>query len=506
MPRILLEDQFGEFIADRSKIVTESTEAGRSVKRIAGRISVCDHVNGNNRRYPRRVWEKNLQDGSILRKLIEKNAAWGLLEHPSDGKVDLRSPIAVRLVSIKLEESGDVTGEIRVLPTPEGMRLQALIDEGYNPTVSTRGYGSIKSEDGVDVVCEDYVCEGADVVSTPSVATAVMNPVESQQPARSSISSPLKPVTESSSSPQPSAAATSASAVRQSTQPRPMDIKQIRERLEVLRGVDATKLSPQRFAEGMTQFAELHREVSRLVGENPALQWDGSQLHEELTSQETSWAKHISDTKQSAATLRENGARLVKVATAVATTALTYKQRLSDAVNKVTRLTKLVEALTKRGQGWKRRSESVSAQLSALREDYQLATDGLDLLASKYNTDMVRVGRRLLELEFAEKVSSPDVSKLLKEAKHPDDLVRIREQHLSPKKPATPAANGNQPAPVETPSASTPAAPAVTEARAAAPVANVVAEGQSTAEVRGPINCMHESVGIARRLSESTAV
>ena len=45
------------FTVDRTKTpVTESRPTG-SVTRIPGRLSVCDCVNGNNRRYGKRVWE-----------------------------------------------------------------------------------------------------------------------------------------------------------------------------------------------------------------------------------------------------------------------------------------------------------------------------------------------------------------------------------------------------------------------------------------------------------------
>jgi hypothetical protein len=82
------------FIADKQRIVTESLPGGITRTRIPGRISLCDTVNGNGRRYSKPVWEKNLAPGSILMQSIAKSAAFGLLEHPKDGQVNWNSPIS----------------------------------------------------------------------------------------------------------------------------------------------------------------------------------------------------------------------------------------------------------------------------------------------------------------------------------------------------------------------------------------------------------------------------
>ena len=166
------------FIVNRSEKFISEERNGVCFTRIPGRFSVCDSVNGNNRRYPKKVWEKNLNDGSMLKLSIQKNGAFGLLEHPADGKISLQSPICILVTDAKLQTGNDsaskqrvdeVVGEIIVLNTAEGQKLRALIEVGYNPLVSSRGFGSVvKASDGVDEVQEDYVCEGWDVVLKPS--------------------------------------------------------------------------------------------------------------------------------------------------------------------------------------------------------------------------------------------------------------------------------------------------------------------------------------------------
>lgn len=178
MPRQLLCDSL-EFkpSADSTKSITEALAAGnrKFPLPISGRLSVCDSLNGNGRKYPKRVWEKNLSEGSELQTGIKRRSAFGLLEHPGDGKMDLRSPISHVLTKVWMEGS-EIFGEITLINTAEGHKLAALIETGYNPTVSSRGYGSVeKNAAGEDIVQEDFVCESWDVVFTPSFKTAELD-------------------------------------------------------------------------------------------------------------------------------------------------------------------------------------------------------------------------------------------------------------------------------------------------------------------------------------------
>jgi hypothetical protein len=183
MPILLVEGERGAvpFIVDRKTPFVTENRNGISFTRIPGRFSICDSVNGNNRRYPRKVWEKNLAEGSALRESIKKSAAFGLLEHPADGKISLQSPICLLVTDAQLTESKDATGkpinevigEIMVVNTADGQKLKALIDTGYNPLVSSRGFGSVvKTSEGVDEVQDDYICEGWDCVLRPSFENA----------------------------------------------------------------------------------------------------------------------------------------------------------------------------------------------------------------------------------------------------------------------------------------------------------------------------------------------
>jgi len=176
------------FIVDRESnglikgLITEDIGNGRILTHIPGTLSLSDIKNGNNRRYPKRVWEKNLQSGSILQNSIQERSAWGSLEHPANGKIDLNSPLCIVVTEALLVPTGLVHGKITVLNTPEGSKLRALIEAGWNPKVSSRGYGSLlRAADGVDDVQDDYICEGWDVVGRPSFLQAQLNPLAGKQ-------------------------------------------------------------------------------------------------------------------------------------------------------------------------------------------------------------------------------------------------------------------------------------------------------------------------------------
>jgi hypothetical protein len=56
-----------------------------------------------------------------------------------------------------------------VIDTPLGKIVKNLMDEGIKFGVSSRGLGSLKEENGVNIVCEDfYLVTPADIVSDPS--------------------------------------------------------------------------------------------------------------------------------------------------------------------------------------------------------------------------------------------------------------------------------------------------------------------------------------------------
>lgn len=540
MRQYLAEGYTGSFpfIVDRSKpIVSESKGDGHNVWRIPGRFSECDKVNGNNRRYKRPVWEKNLAEGSTLQTLIKENAAFGLLEHPTDGKVDLQSPISHAVTKAVMELDGTITGEITIIDCGEnspGRKLKALIEFGYNPRVSSRGFGTlVKASDGVDDVQEDYVCEGWDVVVKPSFDNARLDPaaspaiktvlgkdsaetVQISTAEAKTVKEDLEtaPKAEKPAAPAPSAEALSATAP---TTPKPvtesssMNITETKARIAALKAADTSKLSPTQFAEGVAQMASLHNEVATYVAEDAKRSYEGSKLHKELETIESTWEDSQNAPAKDAAKLREDRNKVLHVAKSLVETALKYKGALAEQMKANAAQTKLVEELTTNGTGWMELANKRKERLDFTGRKYQVACEALMIMSNRYKDDMTTVSRHALTLEFKAKLDAkPELQTALKEAKTPQDVLAIREQLVE--KPAEQAVTtgtppSTEPKKEETPATTTesktaPAAAApVTETtpKAAAPVSVVVEE-----TYRNP-RSVTEATEMAKRLSLASA-
>ena len=468
MPQPLLEGVRGAvpFIVDRSQPFLTETRNGKTFSRIPGRFSICDSVNGNNRRYPKKVWEKNLAEGSQLKQAIAKNAAFGLLEHPSSGQISLQSPICIAVTDARLQQGKDakgntvdeVVGEITVLNTAEGQKLSALIEFGYNPLVSSRGFGSIvKTSDGIDEVQDDYVCEGWDPVLKPSFETAELWPDRTSQEAKlpvkeavitehNEIPTAATPVVaetnlKAASPPSKTEAAAPAASAEPKLTNKAMTINEIKSRIGML-GATKVPTDPARFAEGMNEMAQLHQEVADYVAEDAKRSWQGQQLHEAVKVMEKTWSESALAPAKQAVKLTESYHKVLKVTKAIGETAVGLKRQLSETVKQNSEATQLVEELTVRGQAWVTHANKLKAQITTLESklaENSVALDttceALDIISERYEEDMASLGKRVITLEFAEQAKTEEIAKLLKEAKTPKDVIAIREK-LQPSKKA----------------------------------------------------------------------
>lgn len=525
------------FIVDRTvKPVTESRPNGGVVHRIPGRFSVCDCINGNNRRYSKRVWEKNLTEGSVLQEAIKKNAAFGLLEHPKDGQVTLESPISHQVVSAQLIESKDasgktvyeVIGEIALYNpnlVPESAKLLGLIEGGYNPLVSSRGYGTLeKAPDGVDDVAEDYVCEGWDVVIKPSFANAELIPnrqplstdaakmaaTYTPNPTAESVSQPAKVTPLKESLPSSGASSPSARSSNVITT-KPMEIQDIKAQISVLESRGPKKLSA--FAESMAQVEKLHQDIAVWAAEDPKRSYEAQKLHQKLDSVAESHTNTARAPIQEARRLTEQNHKLLTVVNAVAKTALGYKKKLGESAKTGTSSKRIAEELTRRGQGWQRLAESRKQKLTSLEREFNTACEALDIMAARYHEDVTELGRKVLTLEFKDKLD-PALQKSLKEATRLRHIAAIREtiekkglikpeEGKAPgKENVTPKKQKDAASPNSNEVAGKPGAVA-NESRSPIGENTVLTEATIVTTGRGDLSETDESVNLVRRLSES---
>jgi len=141
------------------------TEEKNGVKQytISGRFMVAEERNGNGRVYPKSVLESEL---SRYNTIISENRAMGELGHPANPTLNL-DRVSHLITNLRME-GNIVNGKAKILDTPCGKIAKNLLDEGVRLGVSSRGLGSIKEQNGVKYVQNDFRLMTVDIVADPS--------------------------------------------------------------------------------------------------------------------------------------------------------------------------------------------------------------------------------------------------------------------------------------------------------------------------------------------------
>ena len=163
------------------KLITETTQSdiqvltedknGQKNYFIKGVFMESDTKNRNGRMYPGEIMEKEI--GRYNTEYVKQNRAMGELGHPEGPTVNLeRVSHIIKNLSV---DGKQIIGEAKIMDTPYGKIVKNLIDEGAKLGVSSRGMGSLKEQDGVNVVQEDFMLAAVDVVADPSAPHAFVN-------------------------------------------------------------------------------------------------------------------------------------------------------------------------------------------------------------------------------------------------------------------------------------------------------------------------------------------
>lgn len=161
----------------KSRIV-EAKETGEKKYYIEGVFIQAEKQNKNNRIYPLDI-VKNEVD-RYNREMIKTKRAMGELTHPEHVEVDLKE--VSHLIESLVFQGTDVYGKAKLMDTPNGRIAKALLSEGVNFGVSTRGLGSVSQRNGIHYVDSDFFLTAIDIVSDPSAPDAfVTSLVENKQ-------------------------------------------------------------------------------------------------------------------------------------------------------------------------------------------------------------------------------------------------------------------------------------------------------------------------------------
>ena len=160
------------------KLIKEITESvnylveekdGKRTLFIEGPFLVSERVNKNGRMYKEETMRKEV--GRYVTESVEKNRAFGELGHPDTPSINL-DRVSHIIVCLR-QEGTDWIGKAKILETPMGNIARNLIEGGGQLGVSSRGMGSLKAINGVNIVQDDFhLATAADIVADPSAPGA----------------------------------------------------------------------------------------------------------------------------------------------------------------------------------------------------------------------------------------------------------------------------------------------------------------------------------------------
>jgi hypothetical protein len=167
--KLLREDSFD--VKPETQVLEES---GITQKHhwLSGCFMQAETVNKNNRIYSRPILEREL--GRYGKIITEKRASsMGELGHPDSPTINL-DKTSHRFTEMHMD-GNNIVGKAKVLDTPNGRIVKSLIDEGVILGMSSRGLGSVKSENNINLVQDDFHLATIDIVADPSAPDAFVN-------------------------------------------------------------------------------------------------------------------------------------------------------------------------------------------------------------------------------------------------------------------------------------------------------------------------------------------
>jgi hypothetical protein len=151
------------------------TEAEKSFVRnggmmLTGKLQEADVQNGNGRVYPHAIMEREV---GKYKDVVKDRRALGELDHPDSSIINLVN--VSHMVTEVWMDGPAVMGKIKVLETPAGQILKALVESGVKTGISSRGMGSVREQQGTTIVEDDFQLICFDIVSEPSTPNAFMS-------------------------------------------------------------------------------------------------------------------------------------------------------------------------------------------------------------------------------------------------------------------------------------------------------------------------------------------
>ena len=155
-----------EFVSFQDiEVVSEAVEGSdKKDYYLKGPFLEANVKNRNGRKYMKETLDREVRD--FFESKIKTHRSMGELDHPPEPTINLDR---VSHIITDLSMDGNIGyGVAKIMNTPMGKIAKALVDDGVQLGMSTRGVGSL---DG-DMVKDDYKLITVDIVADPSAPSA----------------------------------------------------------------------------------------------------------------------------------------------------------------------------------------------------------------------------------------------------------------------------------------------------------------------------------------------
>tara|TARA_B100001996_G_scaffold137022_2_gene104248 strand:- start:3412 stop:4059 length:648 start_codon:yes stop_codon:yes gene_type:complete len=153
------------------EFITEEKN-GKKAHYIEGVFLQGNIKNRNGRYYP--VETLGREVAKYEESFITKGRALGELGHPDGPSINL-DRVSHKINSLK-QEGSNFIGRAKIMDTPMGSIAKNLLDEGVKLGVSSRGMGSIRRENNMNIIQDDFMlATAADIVADPSAPDAFVD-------------------------------------------------------------------------------------------------------------------------------------------------------------------------------------------------------------------------------------------------------------------------------------------------------------------------------------------
>lgn len=137
-----------EMTAPEVKVLSEEIDekTGDKTLRVQVKWQEADRINGNGRRYPRAILQREI---TRLAPEIKRGAVFACGYHPKD-EAEV-ADVAALWESVEMKSDGQCLGIVKILPTSRGRDAQVIIHAGGHIGMSSRGYGTVTPKEEEDV-------------------------------------------------------------------------------------------------------------------------------------------------------------------------------------------------------------------------------------------------------------------------------------------------------------------------------------------------------------------